>query len=175
MRKLLLLSAILALAGLSACSLFEKDIDATVSTDIFVNESDAGTNMSYIGSAILDAEDDEDIADNLDKIKDWAVIEVGYAILFPNVPAGATFTGNAGFSKAGSNSPEITVAVSNINLGNSSQYTKLNIPATDLNMLASWLAESPQIKVYWNGTLSQTPANFTVEATAKIRIKAKLF
>ena len=175
MRIFSLITATFVLFSLGACSLLEKDIDATVNADILVNESSSGTNLNYNGSTVLNAEDDEDVADNLDKIKDWSVLEVGYQILFFTGQPGTTFTGNMGFSPSGSNSPEVQVAVSNLNLSAASAYSKLNISSSDLNMLASWLATNRKIKVYWIGTLSNGPSSFTVEATAKLRVKTKLF
>ena len=175
MRIFSVIATTFVLASLGACSLLEKDIDATVTADILVNESTSGTNINYNGTTVLNAEDDEDVADNLDKIKDWSVLEVGYQILFFSGQPGTTFTGNMGFSPSGSNSPEFQMAVSNLNLSAASGYTKLNVSSSDLNMLASWLESNRKIKVYWTGILSNAPCSFTVEATAKLRVKTKLF
>ena len=172
----LIMSAMLL--PLSHCTLFEHDIDGELSASIPVDESKQDQNIQYSNSMNLSANSDKDIKDNLDKIKGWTVQQISYSITGYNDDPSTSFSGTLGFSRRSANSPTITASVTNLifdNVSDNGQKYKVNLSETDLAGLAKILDSDQEIKVYWNGTLSQGPVSCSVKVYAKVKIKAKLF
>ena len=176
-RSFPIIVAIFSLLIFSTCSLFEQDIDGELSTSIPVIEEQQGVDLQYSNSMILSANSDKDIKDNLDKIKDWSVLEVSYAIRDFDDDPSITFSGSLGFSRRSVNTPTISASVSGLvfaDVNNSGKKYKVNLSASDLAEIAKILDADQEIKVYWNGVLSQGPMNCTVWVYAKVKITAKI-
>lgn len=161
----------------SGCTLFETDVDGELSAMIGVAESKTDANIQYSNTVVLSADSDEDIEDNLDKIKDWTVSQISYSIWsFDGYPT-ATFSGTLGFSQRSASSPSITVSVSGLvlsDLSNDNVKHKLNLSEVQLNTIADYFDKDQAIKVYFEGTLSQGPVYFDLEVFAKVKVKAKI-
>lgn len=162
----------------SQCTIFEHDIDGELSASIPVNESKEDQNLQYFNSMILSANSDDEIKDNLDKVKDWTVNQISYSIAGYNGDPSTSFSGSLGFSRRNANTPTITASVSNLifdDVSDNGQKYKVNVSEADLAEIAKILDSDQEIKVYWNGVLSQGPVNCSVKVYAKVKIKAKLF
>ena len=155
----------------------EQDIDVELSASIPVDESQQGVDLQYSNSMILNDDSDIDIKDNLDKIKDWSVQEVSYAIMGLNDDPSITFSGSIGFSRRSVISPAITASVSGLIFAyvtdNGKKY-KVNLSASDLPVIAKIFDANQEIKVYWCGVLSQGPMSCSVVVHSKIKITAKI-
>ncbi len=161
----------------SKCSLLETDVDGELNSTLSVNESKTDANIQYSNTMVIDADSDEDIADNLDKIKEWSVSQISYSIWSYDGYPTATFTGSLGFSQRSASSPSINVAMSGLDLSNLSNDNikhKLNLSESQLNTIAEYFDKDQAIKVYFNGTLSQGPVYFNLEVFAKVKVKAKV-
>jgi hypothetical protein len=160
----------------SGCSLLEADFSGEVEAYFAVNESNAGSNISYNEVKVLNATDEEDIRDNLDKVKDWTVEKVTYAIKNYQGDPSTTFSGTLGFSEASGTSPSISTSVSGLNLSSLSNGPRqaLGLSGNDLATMASWLDSDPKIKVYLKGNLSQGPIYFDLVVYANLKIKASI-
>ena len=162
---------------ISQCSLFEQDIDGELSTSIPVNETQQGKDLQYSNSMVLSADSDQDIKDNLDKVKDWSVKEVSYSIMGFQGNASITFSGSLGFSRRSDSSPSITASVSNLmfsDVNNNGKKYKINLSETQLAKIAAFLDADQALKVYWNGVLSEGPMSCSVIVYAKVKITAKI-
>lgn len=172
-----LISIAIILLPFTQCSLLEQDIDGELSASIPVNESQEGVNLQYSNTAVLSADSDKDIKDNLDKIKDWSVQKISYSITGFSDDPSITFSGSIGFSRRSDNSPSITASVSNLEFAkvtdNGQKYT-VNLSEADLAKIAAILDADQAIKVYWNGVLSQGPVSCSVVVYAKVKITAKI-
>ncbi len=169
--------SIVVAAFLSGCSLLEGNFSGEAEVTFGIYESKAEQNITYSDVRVIDAADDEDIRDNLDKVKDWQVEEISYTIRNYDGDPSATFSGSMGFSRESSTSPTITASVNNLKLNdlNNGAMQKLALSGTDLATMASWLDKDQKIKVYLSGVLSQGPVMFDLVVSAKIKIKAKIF
>ncbi len=161
---------------LSGCSLLEGDFSGEVHTTFFINENSTDSNITYSDVTTLDAKDDKDIRDNIDKVKNWAVEKISYQIKNYQGPSDATFSGTIGFSPASSASPTITTSASGLNLSslNNGPKQTVGLSTADFAKMASWFEKDQKIKVYMQGVLSQGPVSFDLVLYAKIKIKAGL-
>lgn len=168
--------SLLALMFLSGCSLLEADFNGEAEAWFTINESKEESNITYNDEMLLDAAEEDDIADNLDKIKDWTVEKVSYAVKNYQGDPAATFSGSMGFSKASGIAPTITVSVSGLNLNslNDGPRQTLSLTANELATMASWLEDDPKIKVYIQGVLSQGPIFFDLVVYANVKVKASV-
>jgi len=168
--------ALIAMAFLSGCSLIEKDFDGEVSVHYPVNETDDDSDITYDEIRTLNALDDEDIRDNLEKIQNWTVTKVSYSISGYQGDDDATFSGILGFSRNSDMSASISVPVSGLKLSDLNGKAKLDLglSSSDLSKLASWFEADNALKVYMNGTLSQGPISFYLDVYAGIRIRARI-
>ncbi len=124
----------------------------------------------------LNALDNKDIRDNLDKVKSWSVEKVSYALKNYQGDPSTTFSDTFGFSPSSSGSASITIAVSGVNLNDLNNGSKqaLALSSNDLATMASWFEKDNALKVYMTGTLSQGPVSFDLVVYAKIKIRAKV-
>ena len=159
---------------LSGCNLLEGDFSGEVHTTFMVNESNSGSNITYNDVRIINAEDNSDIRDNVDKVKNWSVEKLSYQIQNYQGSASTTFSGSLGFSKASASSPAISVSVSGLNLSSLNNGAKQDVGLTASNFatIASWLDSDHKVKVYMQGVLSQGPVSFDLVVYAKIKITA---
>lgn len=173
---LLLLVSMLCFTG---CSLFEKDIEAEVKGTFFVNESTEGVNIPYSEFIVIDATDDSDIRDNLDKIKDWSVQKISYSLNGFSGDPSTVFSGAMQLRSAGTTSgiTSVSASVQNLNLADlssSGAKNELNLSATDLATIAGWFDADERIEVFMQGTLSQAPTSFNLVVYIELKVKAKV-
>jgi len=176
--KLFIPASLLVFALISyRCSILEQNVDGEFSTLLNIYEAQTGSNITYSSVQALDAASDQNIADNLDKIKDWTVTEASYKIWGFNGVQNTTMTGTIGFGSISSASASVTASVSNVDLsvvaGNDTKYI-LNLSESDLNKIAALLDKDHAVNVYIDGVLSQGPASTSVEVFAKVKVKTKL-
>jgi hypothetical protein len=175
--KIINLVLVLAVLFFGKCTLLEQDIDGELSTIIGVNESKDDTNIQYSSSSVISADSDEDIKDNLDKIKDWSVSELSYSIMNFNGDPATTFSGTMGFSRRNGSSATITASVSNLKFSdvsdNGKKY-KVGLSESDLNTIAGWFNDDQAVKIYLDGVLSDGPVSLDVKVYAKVKIKVKI-
>ena len=159
---------------LSGCSLLEGDFSGEVHTTFAIHESSSGSNISYNNIQTINAEDDDDIRNNLDKVKNWSVEKISYKIQNYQGDAATTFSGSLGFSKISANSPAILVSVTGVNLSSLNNGPKQDsgLSASDLATIASWMDSDHKVKVYMQGVLSQGPVSFDLVVYATVKITA---
>lgn len=175
--KVILFALVLSGIFFSKCSLLEHDIDGELTTTLNVSESKSATDVLYQNTTVLDADSDEDIQDNLDKIKDWAVTEVSYSIMGYTGDESGTFSGSIGFSKKSDTSASISVSIANLNLNDVSddgKKYKLSLSESQLATIAGYLKDDQAVKIYFDGTLSTAPMSFDLKIYESVRVTGKL-
>lgn len=173
--RLLLFFSVMIIA-VAGCSLLEQDIDAELSDTIFVNETTQGQNIQYSDEIILDATTDQDIEDNLNKIKDWRVEKISYSISGFIGDGGTTFSGNV-IVRPQSGSGSVSTSVTNLDLkalSTSGEVRVLGFSETDLAKIAGWFDKEQIVVVEYNGTLSQGPTSFNLTVYIDLKVKAKV-
>ncbi len=179
MKKLIMKGTVISVLTalfLSSCNLLEGDFSGEVHTTFIISESSNAGNINYNSVSTVKATDDKDIRDNLDKVKNWSVEEISYQIKNFQGDPDVTFTGSIGFSKKSASSPGIILGVTGINLSslNNGQKTVVALSSSDLATMASWMDSDHEMKVYFQGVLSQGPVSFDMVVYAKIKITAGL-
>lgn len=172
----MLLGAALAFSG---CSLFEKDIEAEVDGTFFVNESDQGEDIQYSDFILINATQDSDISDNLDKIKEWSVKKISYSLSGFDGDASTTFSGSVSIKalNPSSGTTSVSASVSNINLqdlSSSGEKVALSLSQTELATIAGWFDSDERVEIYAQGTLSKAPTSFNLTIYIELVVKAKV-
>lgn len=173
--NLLLFIAVIFI-GINGCSLLEQDIDAEISGSKFVNETTEGVDIPYSDVIELDATTDQDIRDNLDKIKEWDVTKVSYSLSGFIGEGGTTFSGAVKIGPQ-SGSGTISTSVSGLDLkalSDSGEIKVLGFSETDLAKVAGWFDKEQVVVVTYEGTLSEGPTSFYLTVYINLRVKAKV-
>jgi hypothetical protein len=168
---------LISLIFIGSCSLLEHDVEAELKATFNVNETQTGTNLPYDDQRTIKATDDEDIAKDLSKIKDWNVRQVFYRISNYQSGAQATFTGSIIVNPPNKPNENVKASVSNIDLqalSNAGTKVKLNVSGTDLGKIASWFDEYEAVQVTCQGTLSEAPVYFVTTIYVDLVVKVKL-
>jgi len=164
---------------LGSCSLFEDvddvSFDTTLDETLTVSEPDAGTNVAYEEVLTLDATSDPDISKYKAKIKGFKVNKVSYQIINYAGDFSTVFNGSLSFGDASSSSASVAATVSNLNVKQaylSGTVYELLINQADIDKIAALLKDDKAVKIYLNGTLSQTPVSFDVNVVMDVTVEA---
>jgi hypothetical protein len=183
--KTLFLKAIGVVAMISfatlftSCDLFEDaddiDFDATLEETITVTEESTGTNVAYAETILLDATSDPDIDEYKDKITGFTVKKISYQVTSYDGPSLCTFSGTLAFGDASLATSTVSATITNLNLQQaytSAQVFDLTFNQADTDKIAALLKDDKAVKIYLNGTLSQTPVYCTIRVIVDVSVKA---
>lgn len=132
-----------------------------------VNQIAAGDDLVYQTEGLLDAASvDSDFNKYKENIKSVAVANVTYTIQNCTT-AGVTLSGGTlAYSSNRTTDPDPAIGVVDLGLGNikaaENQETNLHFSQVAINDMSNLLKAYKQLNLYFNGTLSTTPANFDV-------------
>ncbi len=182
MQKLLknaaLFTLVCSLLILGRCSFLDWNINGELSTTMEVREAREDVNIHYSSTSMLSADSDDDIKDNLNKIKDWNVNELSYAVRNFEGDPSITFSGEIGFSKIDASSASITASVSDLILSEISDNGKkyvINLSESQFNTMSMWLDEDHGISIYIEGVFSEGPAAFDLKVNIDISVNVQGF
>lgn len=163
----------------ASCDLFEDaddiDFDATLEETITITEESTGTNVAYAETIILDATADPDIDEYKDKITGFTIKKISYQVTSYDGPSLCTFSGTLAFGDASLATSTVSATITNLNLQQaftSAQVFDLTFSQGDADKIAALLKDDKAVKIYLNGTLSQTPVFCTVRVIADVSVKA---
>jgi hypothetical protein len=167
------------LALLAGCDLFndldDVSFDSTLSENIVVSESSAGTNVANSEIIVLDATSDPDINQYKDKIKGIRVNKISYQVVSFSATDPVTLSGTMAFGESTTSSPTVVAAITSLNLKeaflNGTVYD-LTVPQTDIDKISALLKDDKAVKIYLNSTLSKTPVSFTIELILDVTVEA---
>lgn len=173
------LSALIIVALLGSCDLFDKADDVSFSSDlkksINVNESSSNSDISYSSDFTIDFSSDAEADKYREKVKDVTVNKVTYKISNFDGTAGTTFTGDLSFGPASGGSFTVATALTNVDLkaaSDSGNEFEIPLNQTDINTVTELLKNDKAIKVLVAGTLSQGPVSFILEVKANVKLTA---
>jgi hypothetical protein len=183
-KTLKILGLLFVSATLMTCDALEKADDITFHADIeldFVtDENGEGTDVPYDDVQLLDLTTNTEINQHIDKIKDIKIERITYRIInydaSPHFSAVQLTSGTVSFGTFDSAIKAITgnfaASAAAVNLPTTTAETDLDFDADQFNDIAEMLLEDQKIKMYSEGTLSQTPVAFTVRARFYFEITA---
>jgi len=162
-----------------SCDLLDKADDVSFNTvleeDISAAENYEGINVPYDEVITLDATTDPDIKEYKDKITGIKINKISYKITsFDGVP-GSTFNGELAFGDASTSASTVAATISNLNLQaahSSGTEFELTIDQADINEIQAMLQSDKAVKIYLEGTLTQTPVYFTVHIILDVTVEA---
>jgi len=169
------LSGLLLIAlTLTGCDLFDKVDDVTFEGKLPVHfvvneEMISETPVVYSKTEILDALDDAEIAKYKNKIKEIKLNRVTYKIENFVAPGEVTF--NNGSLKVGPSEKTLATATSVI-LYNTAETEFDNIDLDGFNDFARQIKDDKQVQINLSGSLSNTPAAFTLTAYFYVTVTA---
>ncbi|HEY9046134.1 MAG TPA: hypothetical protein VIN08_09570 [Ohtaekwangia sp.] len=164
---------------LASCNLFDKADDVAFNTtldhDIEASESTSGTNVTYQQVITLDATSDSEISRYKDKIKGFEVNKIKYTISSYSGAFATKFTGKFGFGDESGTSYTVSTTITDLDL--QAAYTagtvyELTLPVTEVAKIEAMLRDKKEVKIYVDGTLSQTPVAFTISVSLDVSIQA---
>ena len=163
----------------TSCDLFDKvddvNFDATLEETISITEESTGTNVAYSETILLDATSDPDIDQYKDKISGFTIKKVSYQVTSFDGASVSTFSGTLAFGDASLNTSTVSATITNLNLQQaytSGQIYELTFNQADADKIATMLKEDKAVKIYLNGTLSQTPVYCLVNVIVDVSVKA---
>lgn len=179
-QKTLSLVVLVSLTTLfTSCDLFDKaddiDFDTTLEETIFIAEEGTGTNVAYSETIIIDATSDPDIEEYKDKIKGFTIKKISYQVTNFVGASLSTFSGTVAFGDAALATSTVSATITNLNLqqaSTSGTIYELTFNQTDIDKIAALLLDDKAVKIYLNGTLSQTPASCNVNVVLEVTVKA---
>ena len=144
----------------------EININSDLTEEIPVNATEADQNIAY--EAMIDAKEDSDILENLDKIKEYQIEEVTFRVADYEGPETANLSGTLSVGNS-LTSFSADIPSLNIKLFADEDYT-IALSEEQLDALESILLESNQLKVTFSGSVSEAPLSFTLLVTAKTKV-----
>ena len=130
--------------------------------------------MTY--SVFLDATTDTEIKKHADKIKNYEITELLFAI--ENYQAGTGdeiyFDGNIGFSKKSESQETSSCAISPLNITHVAGTGAFPISTcnTILNEISDIIKADNAVKIYMTGTFTKAPLSFDLKVTVKVKVTA---
>lgn len=168
----------LILTFFSACSLFEKaddvNFDAELEEIVTLTEPDAGENVAYHNTIVLDATANADINKYQNKISGFTIKKISYQVVSFAGDA-STFSGTLSFGDETTTTPTVAVTVSNLNLLQafaSGQIFDLPVNQADIDKISSLLKDDKAVKIYLDGTLSAAPITSNILVIMEVSVKA---
>lgn len=144
----------------------EININSDLSEEIPVNVTEGDQNIAY--EAIIDAKNDSDILENLEKIKAYEIEAVTFRVSDYEGPDTANLSGTLSVGNA-STSFSADIPNINIKLFADEDYT-IALSEEQLNALEGILLESNQLKITLSGSVSEAPLSFVLIVTAKTKV-----
>lgn len=183
-KTLTIFGLLLTSAALVTCDALEEADDVTfhaqIEIDFIADEDGTGNDVPYEDVQILDLASNSEIFDHLDRIKGVKIEQITYRILgydaTPHHSAVLLNSGTASFGPWDSDVKTVTgnfaAAAAAVNLQTTTTETDLDIDVDQFNEVADMLLDDKKVKMYSEGTLSQTPVAFTVRAKFYFEITA---
>lgn len=172
------------LLALLTITLFSCDkVDEVTETDFNVSLIKTlpivGSSTNEMTSTIvLDATADPEILKHADKIKNYEITELLFAI--ENYQADSEdeiyFDGSIGFSKTSENQPSSSCSISDLPITNWAGTGNFPISTCDdlINGISTILKSDNAVKIYMIGTYSKAPLTFDLKVTVKVKITANV-
>lgn len=168
----------------TACDWFDKVDDVNfqviLKENILVEEDATATNAEYDYTSVMEASDDAEVQKYLRKIKNFDVSSISFSIIgydAPNATAPVAITdASIAFSAKSESTPSIVASIANVNLADafaSGEAIEVPLEDADFAQIEAWLESDKGVKVYANGTLSETPVTFEVNVMVKVKVKAE--
>jgi hypothetical protein len=165
------LSLILGLTTLLLFSGCEKFEDQKFSTTIEVRfpvEAQSDNNGSFVVdlSNLADVlANNQDLAKVKDNIKRYELVGIKYKIFeYWNGP-NTTFTGSIGFGSKDMTTAGTEFLLPSLNLQESmtqTELSKIEFSSAEIAKIQQYFTDSDALKIFFKGTLSETPANFNL-------------
>jgi hypothetical protein len=151
----------------------EVTLDTTLSETLQINV----TSIQLMSTTkVLDASTNPDVKDHLDKIKQYEITELKFAIENYDAPNEDEiyFNGDIGFSKKTENAASSTCPISNLPITNfaGNGDFELSTCANILDDISAILTSDDAVKIYMTGSFTKSPVSFDLEVTAKVKITA---
>ena len=163
----------------TSCDLFDKvddvNFDTSLEQTINITEESTGTNVAYSETILLDATSDPDIDEYKDKISGFTIKKVSYQVTSFDGASVSTFSGTLAFGDASLTTSTVSATITNLNLQQaytSGQIFELTFNQADADKIAALLKDDKAVKIYLNGTLSQTPVYAIVNVIVDVSVKA---
>lgn len=144
----------------------EININSNLSEEIAVSATEADRNIAY--EATIDAKDDSDILENLEKIKEYEIEEVNFRVADYNGPETANLSGTLSVGNANTTFA-VDIPSLNIKLFAEDEY-KIALSEEQLTTLEGILLASNQLSISFTGSVSEAPLSFTLIITAKTKV-----
>ena len=134
------------------------------------------TTNEMTSTIILDATSDPEIQKYADKIKNFEITELLFAIENYQADTGDEiyFDGSIGFSKKSENQPTSSCSISPLNITHVAGTGDFTIGNCDdiINEISAIFAADNAVKIYMIGTFSKATLTFDLKATVKVKITA---
>lgn len=163
-----LLLGLVFLTLFSGCEKFEDKKFSTTIEVRFPVQAQSDDNGSFILdlSNIADVmATNEDLAKVKENIKRYELVGIKYKIFeYWDSPA-TTFTGSIGFGNKDMTVPGTELLLTSFNLQESMAQTQLStmeFSSAEIAKIQQYFTDSNALKVFFKGTLSETPANFNL-------------
>jgi hypothetical protein len=166
-----LLSLILGVAMLTLFSGCEKFQDKKFSTTIEVRfpvQAQSDNNGSFVVdlSNLADViATNEDLAKVKENIKRYELVGIKYKIFEYWDSPNTTFNGSIGFGNKEMAEPGTEFLLPSLNLQESmtqTQLSKMEFSSAEIAKIQQYFTDSNALKIFFKGTLSETPANFNL-------------
>lgn len=179
MKKLAIicLSAFLILAFFSCEKIGEELPDFDFNSSLVKSLPVVVTSTNEVTSSIvLDAATDPKIKQYADKIKNYEITELLFAIENYSAPTEDEiyFDGNIGFSKKTENKATAFCSINPLNVTHVASTG--DFPISTCNVIVNGISElftaDNSVKIYMTGTFSKAPLTFDLKVTVKVKITA---
>ena len=164
----------------TSCDLFDKaddiSFDTTLEEAIVVNEPATAVSKTYSKYITLDATSDPEINKYKSKISGFKVKKVNYQVTqFTQNSVITISNASISFGDASSSAAEVLGTIPNINIKeafDNGTVFELTLDQTKINRISSLLKDDKAVKVYVEGTLSQTPVEFEITVSLDVTVEA---
>jgi hypothetical protein len=176
--RAILMMAVSAPLFLSCDLLDDADdvsFDTTLEQNIYAAESNPGTNVDYDEVITLDATTDPDINEYKEKIKGFKINSITYKVTSFDGTPGSTFSGTLAFGDASTSTSSVAATITNLDLSaalTSGTEFEVTIDQADVNEIQAMLKSDKAVKIYLDGTLSETPVYFTLHIILDVTVEA---
>ena len=169
----------LVLVSFSSCELFEDTLSTDIDTELSqtfnlsISEQD---NLTYAETKIISVEDDPDVRDYIDNIKDYTINEVYYTITGYAGAEDITFSGSVAFSSPESNDATTLVIFDDLLIPTFADGQKHDFAteADSIEVAENILLNYEAIKIYLAGTFSDAPVSFNLTVYYDVTVKASV-
>lgn len=160
----------------SACNLETITFHSTLHQTIYVDETTGAKNKAYADTIVLDATTDSDIQKYKSKIRSFKVNTIQYTIGNYDGPPNCIFNGSISFGDQDANTADFAANVTDLNVSETfANATVMSVEVTDEDVatINSLLKSDKAVKIYLNGTLSQTPVTFDINIKVDVGVEAE--